>query len=79
MSRSDDGSALYLESIAVVDNSGVHTMQKKCEVAYLEPGEYRVDLRYFQGASPAMGLRWTWKKGDGAETVVPSSALYRPQ
>lgn len=77
--ESDDGSALYLESIAVVDNSGVHKMQKKCEVAYLEPGEYRVDLRYFQGASPSMGLRWTWKKGEGSETVVPSTALYRPE
>lgn len=77
--ESDDGSALYLESIAVVDNSGVHKMQKKCEVAYLEPGEYRVDLRYFQGASPSMGLRWTWKKGEGEESVVPSSALYRPE
>lgn len=76
--ESDDGSALFLENIAVVDNNGVHKMQKKCEVAYLEAGEYRVDLRYFQGASPSMGLRWTWKKGDGQESVVPSSALYRP-
>lgn len=76
---SDDGSALYLQKTPVIDNNGVHRSLKKCELVYLEAGEYEMEVHYFNGSSPEMQLQLSWSKAGGEEQVVPSSALYRPE
>jgi len=77
--NSDDGSQLYLDENPVVDNDGVHGPKEKCELVYLEPGEYQVDVLYFQGPRYEIALQWSWAKDGGEKIIVPSEVLFRPR
>ncbi len=75
---SDDGAQLYLEQSVIVDNDGVHEAKEVCELVYMDPGEYGVDLLYFQGTGP-VALSWTWAKDGGGKVPVPVEALFPPE
>lgn len=77
--NSDDGSALFLEGQLVVNNDGVHATEEVCELVYLAPGEYRMELQYFQGPRTEIALQFLWSQNGGDKVAVPESALFRPQ
>jgi hypothetical protein len=72
-----DGAQLYLDENLIVDNDGVHDTKEKCEKLSIEPGEYKVDLLYFQGTGE-LGLQLSWAKDGAAKEIVPKAALFVP-
>lgn len=76
--NSSDGAILFLDGVSVVDNDGLHAEgQETCELIYAEPGEYEVQMLYFQGeASSPITLQWTWAKDGGIKEPVPKQALF---
>jgi hypothetical protein len=72
-----DGAQLYLDENLIVDNDGVHDTAEKCEKLAIEPGEYKLDLLYFQGTGE-LGLTLSWAKDGGAKEAIPASALFVP-
>jgi hypothetical protein len=75
---SDDGSRLFLEDNLVLDHDGAHDASEKCELVYLDAGEYMLRLEYFQGASEGVALQLMWALDGGEKLVVPVDALFRP-
>jgi len=75
---SDDGAILFLDGTTVVDIDGLHSATEKCELVYMDPGEYKVDLLYFQGPRFEIALQWTWAKDGGAKAAVPAQNLFVP-
>jgi len=57
---SDDGSKLYLNDTLVIDNDGLHGMQKKCASIPTE-GVYKLDLEYFENGGSS-GLTLAFEK-----------------
>ena len=76
--NSDDGSRLLLEDQLVVDNDGTHSTREKCELVFLPPGEYKLQIDYFQGPRHQIALQFSWAKDGGDKQIVPSEALFRP-
>jgi hypothetical protein len=77
--HSDDGSQLLLEGTLVVDNNGVHDgAVEVCELLYLAPGEYMLDIRYFQGSGPLLTLHFAWAMDGGEKVIVPTEVLFKP-
>jgi len=73
---SDDGSELFLNSRRVIDNGGSHGVVEKRQTVFLEPGFYRLHLKYFdQGGKSILYLKW--KFSNEAETVIPSTQFYQ--
>jgi len=72
-----DGAQLYLDENLIVDNDGVHDTGEKCEKLAIEPGEYKLDLLYFQGTGE-LGLQLSWAKDGGTKEIVPKAALFPP-
>jgi hypothetical protein len=77
--HSDDGSQLLLEGMLVVDNNGVHeSAVEACELVYLAPGEYMLEIRYLQVAGPLLTLHMAWAINDGDKVIVPTEVLFKP-
>ncbi|HWB76230.1 MAG TPA: PA14 domain-containing protein, partial [Nannocystaceae bacterium] len=72
-----DGAQLYLDENKIVDNDGVHDTTQKCEELAVEPGEYALDILYFQGTGDR-GLQLTWGKDGAEQTVIPKENLFPP-
>ncbi len=51
---SDDGSKLYLDDRAIIDNDGVHPPQERYGEVALATGIHRIEVAYFQG--PRFGV-----------------------
>ncbi len=73
-----DGAQLYLDQNKIVDNDGAHDTTEKCEELAVEPGEYQLDILYFQGTGDR-GLQLTWSKDGGEKTVIPKENLFPPE
>lgn len=76
---SGDGAHLYLDEQLVVNNDGVHATTEACEPVFAEPGEYQVDLLYFQAAAGELGLTLSWSKDGGAKEPIPALHLFPPE
>lgn len=77
--HSDDGSQLLLEGTLVVDNNGVHDgAVEVCELVYLSPGEYMLDVRYFQAKGPLLTLHMAWAMDGGEKAIIPTEVLFKP-
>lgn len=76
--NSGDGALLFLDQTPVIDNDGAGETREVCEVLFVEPGEYAVDLLYYQGADTEGGLTFSWAKDGGAREAVPAEALFPP-
>jgi hypothetical protein len=76
---SDDGSRLLLEGVVVIENDGVKDVPTQaCSTVHLAPGEYGLEIRYFQAEGPTLALQLSWSIDGGAKAIVPSAALFRP-
>lgn len=77
--HSDDGSQLLLEDTLVVDNNGVHDSPvEACELVYLAPGEYLLEVRYFQASGPLLALHMAWAINGGDKVIIPTEVLFKP-
>ncbi len=57
---SDDGSKLLIDTALVVDNDGVHSLQRADGSVSLTAGYHDVEVQMFNGGGPAqLGLRWS--------------------
>lgn len=74
-----DGAQLYLDDNLVVNNDGVHDSTEKCESMGIEPGEYKLDVLYFQAAAGERGLQLLWAKDGGEKVVIPRENLFPPE
>lgn len=74
---SSDGSMLALDGNLIVDNEGVHDSQQKCELVYMDPGEYQLNVIYFNVSDPILSV--TWDIGGAGEQVIPNEALFKPE
>ena len=74
-----DGAILYLDQTEVVNVDGSGAAREVCEALYIEPGEYGVDLVYYQGADTDAALTLTWAKDGGAKEAIPSDAFFPPE
>lgn len=73
---SDDGSELFLNGKCIINNGGLHSLAEKKQTIFLEPGFYRIHLRYFdQGGKSVLYLKWKFSNED--ETVIPPSQFYQ--
>lgn len=77
--HSDDGSQLMLEGMLVIDNGIVHDAAvETCELLYLAPGEYMLDINYMQGVGPLLTMHFAWAFNGGEKVIVPSEVLFKP-
>lgn len=74
-----DGALLFLDQTPIVDNDGVHDTTEKCESLAIEPGEYQLDVMWFQAAKGELGLQLTWAKDGGAKAPIPKENLFPPE
>jgi hypothetical protein len=55
--HSDDGSKLYIDSMLIIDNDGLHSPKSKDGEIYLSKGTYPLRLDYFQGPKTKIALQ----------------------
>ncbi|RBW62829.1 PA14 domain-containing protein [Ruegeria sp. A3M17] len=61
----DDGVAVFVNGIRIVDNDGLHGFRTRSGEIDLEPGTYDIEVRYFENYGRA-GLKLEW---DGPDTT----------
>ena len=77
--HSDDGSRLLLEDTLLVDNDGIHDEAvETCELVYLAPGEYMLEVDYLQYKGPLMTMHFAWAINGGDKEIVPTDVLFKP-
>ncbi len=74
-----DGALFFLDEVPVLDNDGAGASREVCETLAIEPGEYKLDLLYYQGADTDAGLTLSWAKDGGAKEPIPAEALFPPE
>ena len=71
---SDDGSALYLSGLPVVNNDGLHGMQTRSGTVNLQPGRYPLRVEFFQRGG-GQGLAVGYRTPAGATMALPLANL----
>lgn len=74
-----DGALLFLDDTPIIDNDGAGATREVCEILTVEPGEYGLQLLYYQGADSEAGLTLSWAKDGGAKEPVPAQAFFPPE
>jgi len=69
---SDDGSTLLIDGVSVVDNDGLHGMNKVSGSHTLTAGQHEIEVDFFQGEG-GVGLILSWS-GPGVPKLVPIPA-----
>ncbi len=73
--RSDDGSALYIDGKKVVDNDGHHAPVEKSGEIVLKKGLHKIRVEYFQsGEGKALGV--AWETPLIKKTMIPDNVLW---
>ena len=76
---SDDGSVLYVDGNAVVDNNNLQAATQATGMANLTPGLHTIDVEYYQGGGGAT-LDVQWETTGGTNFVdIPNSAFSTSQ
>lgn len=76
MTRSDDGSALYIDGSKVVDNDGVHGMSPKDGVVRLTKGTHALVVVYFEAAGGSeLEVGWAGPGLPGNGQLIPPEVL----
>ncbi|MEL7283438.1 MAG: PA14 domain-containing protein, partial [Pseudomonadota bacterium] len=76
---SDDGSVLYINGEAVLDNDGLHGTRTRTVTLDLEEGAHDIEVRYFEnGGSQTLQMSWSGPDTDGEMQVIDGSALRQP-
>ncbi|MEM8956750.1 MAG: PA14 domain-containing protein [Pseudomonadota bacterium] len=61
----DDGAALFVNDVEVIENDGLHSYHSRSGEIELEPGTHHIEVRYFENYGHA-GLKLEWE-GPGIE------------
>jgi len=70
---SNDGSKLFVARKEVVDNDGIHALQKRCGEVALGKGSHSFELKYFQdGGGTALAV--THAVGGANDVALPDEA-----
>ncbi len=76
MTKSDDGSVLYIDDVKVVDNDGSHASISATGRIALKQGYHNYKLLYFEDYE-GEDLNWGWKKPHASKFEnIPASNLY---
>lgn len=73
---SDDGSALYIDGIKVVDNDGLHGNRERSGTIGLKAGMHSIILGYFQETG-GKNLIVSYSGPGLSKRVIPNSSLFR--
>ncbi|MBQ1673827.1 MAG: hypothetical protein II064_07045, partial [Bacteroidales bacterium] len=74
--RNDDGGALWIDGVRVVDNDGIHDLSEAQGTIPLGKGLHFYKLVYFDDEG-GQELSWSWKApGAAAYAPVPANRLY---
>ncbi len=78
MTKSDDGSVLYINNIKIVDNDGSHAAISATGRIALKKGYHTYKLAYFEDYE-GEDLSWGWKKpmSDNFENIPPSNLFIK--
>ncbi|MEM9461089.1 MAG: PA14 domain-containing protein [Myxococcota bacterium] len=74
-----DGALLFLDDTPIIDNDGSGATREVCETLSVEPGEYGLQLLYYQGADSEAGLTLSWSKDGGAKAPIPAQSFFPPE
>ncbi len=72
---SDDGSVLWIDGEAVVNNAGWHGMEEKSGKVDLKAGPHDINVYFYQGDG-GQGLEVTWSGPDFERASIPEGALF---
>ena len=76
MTKSDDGSVLYIDNLKIVDNDGSHAAITATGRIALKKGYHSYKLLYFEDYE-GEHLSWGWKKTNASEFEnIPESNLF---
>jgi hypothetical protein len=73
--ESDDGSRLFLDGKAIVDNDGVHGMREASGAADLKAGDHDLRIEFFQNDG-LVGCRAKWETAGLDKQVIPATAFF---
>ncbi len=77
MTKSDDGSVLFIDGVKVVDNDGSHAAVSATGRIPLEKGLHSFELKYIEDYE-GDELEWGWKApSDVGFTEIPADKIYR--
>jgi hypothetical protein len=72
----DDGVALFVNGVEVIDNDGLHGFRTRSGEIELEPGTHVIEVRYFENYGHAgLKLEWDGPDTDGRELVQADADL----
>ena len=74
-SKSDDGSAVYINDIKVVDNDGIHNPREKSGVIALQEGLHPIRVEFFQGKEGQL-LTVMWDTPLSGKGRITEDALF---
>ena len=76
MTRSDDGSVLYIDNTLVVNNDGSHAAIPATGMVALQKGFHSYKLMYIEDYE-GEHLSWAWQLPSASELEqIPASALF---
>ncbi len=68
---SDDGSMLFINGVAVIDNDGLHGTRTRTVTLDLEAGSHDIEVRYFENTgSQTLQLSWRGPDTGGVNEVI---------
>ncbi|MFC2953151.1 cadherin domain-containing protein [Marinicaulis aureus] len=76
---SDDGSMLFIDGVAVLDNDGLHSTRTRTVSVDLDSGSHDIEVRYFEnGGSQTLQLSWSGPDTNGITEVIGSETYRLP-
>jgi hypothetical protein len=73
--ESDDGSKLTLDGVTVIDNGGVHALQRKSRKVNLSAGLHAIKAEYGDAGGLAE-ITLSWARPGEKPVPVPASAFF---
>jgi Ca2+-binding RTX toxin-like protein len=76
---SDDGSVLFVDGVAVLDNDGLHGTRTRSVTLELDEGPHEIEVRYFEnGGAQTLQMSWSGPDTGGATQLIDGTALAQP-
>jgi len=75
ITESDDGSWIYINNKLVLDNGGMHGIERVESEVYLKKGYHPIEVKYFDNYFGAI-MRLKWKLPRGREELITGRFLY---
>jgi Ca2+-binding RTX toxin-like protein len=76
---SDDGSVLFVDGVAVLDNDGLHATRTRSVTLELDEGPHEIEVRYFEnGGAQTLQMTWSGPDTGGATQLIDGTALAQP-